>query len=219
MPLDITPYVVPAETAVLVSECQEAVLGEGSALAGLAANARERDLVEHVAALLAGARAVNVRVFHCLLERRTDGIGDTPDTPLTAMMARRYGAGSGMAAGTDGARPVPGLVPQAGDVVVSRAQGITAFHETGLDGFLRSAGVRNVIFTGVSLNLAVFGGTIEAVNRGYRVVIPRDCVVGDPTAYAADLLDYSLRSMAWLSDSTAILDAWQEPQQPDSNRE
>lgn len=208
MPLDIAPYVAPAATAVLVSECQEAVLGEDSALVGLAAAARDSHLVARIAALLEGARAANVRVFHCLLERRTDGAGDTPNTPLTAMMARRHGAGSGMAAGTAGARPVAGLKPQPDDMVASRDQGITAFHETGLDGLLRAAGIRNVVFTGVSLNLAVFGGTIEAVNRGYRVVIPRDCVAGDPPAYARDLLDYSLRNMAWLSDSGAILDAW-----------
>ncbi|NND66634.1 MAG: isochorismatase family protein [Halioglobus sp.] len=85
-------------------------------------------------------------------------------------------------------------------------------HETGLDGILRGAGVRNVIFTGVALNIAVFGGTIEAVNRGYRVVIPRNRVAGDPPAYARNLLHCSLRNMAWLRDYAAIPDAWRAPQ-------
>ena len=208
MPFDIGPYVAPHETAVLVSECQEAVLGKDSALAGLAATAREQGVIDRIALLLDAARTAHVGVYHCLLERRTDGTDDSANTPLTAMMARRLGAGGGMAAGSEGANPVAALTPLEGDVIASRSQGITAFHGTDLDGMLCAAGVRNVIFTGVSLNLAVFAGTIEAVNRGYRVVIPRDCVAGDPPAYAADLLNYSLRNMAWLTDAVAVRDAW-----------
>ncbi len=33
-----------------------------------------------------------------------------------------------------------------------------------------------LVVTGVSVNIAVAGATIEAVNRGYPVVIPTDCV-------------------------------------------
>ena len=148
MPFDIGPYVTPGETAVLVSECQEAVLGEGAALAGLAAAARERDVINRIASLLDGARAARVSVFHCLLERRTDDGDDSANTPLTAMMARRLGAGGGMRAGSAGARPVAALTPLAGDVIASRCRGITAFHDTDLDARLRDAGVRNVRHTG-----------------------------------------------------------------------
>lgn len=207
MPLDITPYVNPAETAVLVSECQNAVLGEGSPLTGLVDAAREGGVVQNIAKLLHAARSQEVRVFHCLVARREDDYGEPHNTPLTNVMARQ-GGGSGMAEGSTGAEAIGELSPQKGDVVVSRLHGITAFHETGLDHFLRNSGVRNVIFTGVSLNLAVFGGTLEAVNRGYRVVIPRDCVAGDPPEYGEQLLQYSLRNMAYITDSKSICETW-----------
>jgi len=198
----------PACTAVIVSECQEAVLGEASPLRGLVAAAREKQLELNIAALLEAARTTGVPVIHCLVERRPDGFGEPLNTPLTAMMARQGGPGSGMASGTAGAQPVAALQPAPSDIVLSRLHGITAFHETSLDHFLRNSGIRNIVFTGVSLNLAVFGGTIEAVNRGYRVVIPADCVAADPPEYGDALLRYSLRNMAWISDSAAIAGIW-----------
>jgi nicotinamidase-related amidase len=74
---------------------------------------------------------------------------------------------------------------------------------------LCNSGIRNIIFTGVSLNLAVFGGTLEAVNRGYHVVIPGDCVAADPPEYGELLLRHSLRNMAYITQSDAIKSHWQ----------
>jgi nicotinamidase-related amidase len=209
MPLDIAPLIEPGETAVLVSECQNAVLGELSPLAGLVASAAAGNVVQNIAELLECARQRGVRIFHCLVARREDDYGDPGNTPLTNMMARAGGGGSGMAEGSTGAEPIDALQPAAEDIVIKRLHGITAFHETGLDHFLRNGGIRNIIFTGVSLNLAVFGGTLEAVNRGYRVVIPGDCVAADPPEYGAQLMRYSLRNMAYITTSDTIKSTWQ----------
>jgi nicotinamidase-related amidase len=209
MPLDIAPYVDPACTAVIVSECQNAVLGEQSPLTGLVASVKAGNTVQNIARLLDCARQHHVKIVHCLVARRIDGYGDPQNTPLTNMMAREGGTSSGMAEGSVGAEPIASLSPKSEDIVISRLHGITAFHETSLDHFLRNSGVRNVIFTGVSLNLAVFGGTLEAVNRGYRVVIPSDCVAADPPEYGELLLRYSLRNMAYITQSDTIKSIWQ----------
>lgn len=208
MPFDITPLIDPSDTAVLVSECQNAVLGKQSPLTGLVASATAGNIVQNIADLLDCARSKEINVFHCLVARREDDLGDPHNTPLTNMMARQ-GDGSGMAPGSSGAQPIAPLSPRAEDIVLTRLHGITAFHETGLDHFLRNSGVRNIIFTGVSLNLAVFGGTLEAVNRGYRVVIPQDCVAADPPEYGEQLLRYSLRNMAYITSSEEIKTIWQ----------
>jgi nicotinamidase-related amidase len=55
---------------------------------------------------------------------------------------------------------------------------VTAFYGTPLDQLLRNCGVRTVVLTGVSTNLGIPGSAIEAVNRGYSVVIPEDCTAG-----------------------------------------
>ncbi len=46
-----------------------------------------------------------------------------------------------------------------------------------------------MVATGVSVNLGVLGLAIEAVNLGYRVVVPRDTVAGLPEEYADAVLD------------------------------
>ncbi len=49
---------------------------------------------------------------------------------------------------------------------------MSPFTGTSLDTWLRSLGVETVVATGVSVNLGVLGLAIEAVNLGYRVVVP-----------------------------------------------
>ncbi|NQX90213.1 MAG: cysteine hydrolase [Halioglobus sp.] len=214
MPFDLAPLIAPQETAVLVSECQQAIIGDQSPLNGLAASAAAGNLANNIARLLESARQHQVNVFHCLVARRADNFGEACNTPLTTMMARDQGDGSGMAPGSDGALVITPLQPQADDIVITRMHGITAFHETGLDHFLRTSGIRNIIFTGVSLNIAVFGGTLEAVNRGYRVVIPSDCVAADPPEYGKQLIRYSLRNMAYITSSTEIQSLWRGQEAP-----
>src|SRR5262249_48821766 len=87
------------------------------------------------------------------------------------------------------------------DVVAPRDHGLTAFHETGLDGRLRSAGVRTVVLTGVSINIAITGAAIDAVNRGYTAVIPTDCVAGYPPEFARDAVKFTPRNLAYLTPS------------------
>ena len=72
------------------------------------------------------------------------------------------------------------LAPRDGECVVTRFHGLTPFHGTELDQLLRNLGVRTVVATGVSVNIGILGLTIEAVNAGYQVVIPREAVTGTP---------------------------------------
>jgi nicotinamidase-related amidase len=80
------------------------------------------------------------------------------------------------------------LSPHPEDVVIPREQGLTGFFGTGLDAYLRNTGVRTVIVTGVSLNIAVLGTAIEGMNLGYQVIVPNDCTAataGTPTSHCA----------------------------------
>ena len=85
---------------------------------------------------------------------------------------------------------------------------MTGFYESGLDAYLRNIGTKTVILTGVSVNVGVLGTAIEAVNRGYTVVVPTDCVAGDPPEYAEAALRYSVRNIAFLSTREEIETTW-----------
>ncbi len=206
MPIDLREILEPARTAVLVIECQEGIVGERSFLPDLSRSVREGAVLQTLSGLLAGARRAGARVYHCTVESRPDGLGQLINTPLARALGRRGEGGSSR--GSSGGAIVSELAPEPQDVVASRDHGLTAFHETGLDVLLRSAGVRTVVVTGVSINIAITGATIEAVNRGYTVVIPTDCVAGAPPAYARDALRYALRNLAFLSTAERICEAW-----------
>ena len=207
MPIDLREILEPSRTAVLVIECQEGIIGEGSTLPDLARAVREGAMLRALSALLAGARRAGVGVYHCTVESRPDGLGQLTNTPLGARMLGRRGERRS-SRDSAAATIVSELGPEPQDVVAARDHGLTVFHETGLDLLLRSAGVRTVVVTGVSVNIAITGATIDAVNRGYTVVIPTDCVAGAPPSYAADALRYTLRNLAFLSTAEQLCEAW-----------
>ena len=80
---------------------------------------------------------------------------------------------------------------------------------TQLDPMLRNDGITTIVGVGVSLNIGMFNLTLDAVNLGYQIVLPRDAVVGVPIEYGEAILNNSLALMATLTTTQAILDAWQ----------
>jgi nicotinamidase-related amidase len=110
--------------------------------------------------------------------------------------------------GTPDVEIMPELGPEPQDLISQRLHGMSPFFGTSLDPMLRSEGARTVIATGVSLNVGIVGLTIEAINRGYHVVIPGDCVTGFPADYGKLVLERTLGQLATLTSVDAILEAW-----------
>jgi len=202
MPLDVTPYIDPAKTAVVNMECQETLIGERSILPGLAKSAREVGLIDNLVRLFDAARGRGVRIYYCTDERRPDGFGFANNMLVSRNMPEGV-------TGVGGMGPVMApIAPRPEDVVLRREQGLTGFFATSLDQYLRNTGVTTVIITGVSLNMAVLGTSIEATNRGYMVVVPSDCVASDPREYADYALKYTIRNLGYVVPSSMIVDFW-----------
>ena len=96
------------------------------------------------------------------------------------------------------------------DLVTTRLHGLSPFQGTELDSLLRNLGIRTVISTGVSINVAVTNLCFDAVNAGYQVVIPRDCVASTPPEYAEAVFEHTLGMIATLVESEDILAVWQQ---------
>lgn len=93
-------------------------------------------------------------------------------------------------AGTEGAQVVSELAPQPGDAVVEKDT-LLCFHRTSLDQVLEKFGVKALTITGCVTNICVMYAATEAVVRGYKVRVPRDCVAGlDP-----EMHEFALRQM------------------------
>ena len=70
---------------------------------------------------------------------------------------------------------------------------------------LRSMDRRTVIITGSSVNRGIIGLAIEAINRGYSVVILREAVSGYPLEYRDMVLEHSLRQITTLCSIDDLL--------------
>lgn len=77
--------------------------------------------------------------------------------------------------GTWGAQVVEEIKPEEGDYHLLKRR-YSCFYATGLDALLRELGVGTVILTGLVTNICVQHTAADAFFRGYRVVVPRDCV-------------------------------------------
>ena len=104
---------------------------------------------------------------------------------------------------------VDALAPREGDWQVNRFHGVTPFHSGELDQLLRNLGVKTVVATGVSVNIGITGMTIEAVNAGYQVVIPKQAVTGTPDDYVEAVFANTLRLLATIASVDDVVAAWQ----------
>jgi nicotinamidase-related amidase len=80
--------------------------------------------------------------------------------------------------------------------------------DTGLDPLLRNLGVTTLVIGGVSLNVGVTNLAMDATNRGYDVVVPRDCCAGIPASYGEAVLEHTLANLAWITTSDELCALW-----------
>ncbi len=205
MPLDLATLVDPAHTALVTQECQQGVIGEKSALPGLAAGVARVDMVRHVAQLVAAARSAGVRIIHCTAERRPDGFGANRNARLFQYMARTERP---LAPGSEAAALAPEIGAEPDDLVIPRLHGLSPFQGTELDSVLRNEGVTTIVGVGVSVNVAIPNLTFDAVNASYQMVIPRDAVAGFPAEYVEMVFEHTLAPIATLTTTRELLDLW-----------
>jgi nicotinamidase-related amidase len=148
-----------------------------------------------------------VRIVHCLVQRRPDGLGSNHNAKIFAM-----GGGNkvDITPGTPGAALLPELGPEPSDLVLSRWHGVGPMGGTDLDAVLRNLEVSTLVVVGVSLNIAIPNVVMDAVNAGYRVVVPRDAVAAVPTEYGDAVIANTLSLLATITTTDELLRAWDE---------
>jgi nicotinamidase-related amidase len=204
MPLDLRDLLAPAHTAVVTSEVQNGVVGPRTAHPARA-EAAAREMLPNLGRLLPVARAAGVQVVHCTAYRRADGKGANTNARLFMGVRKSPVA---LLPGTAEVEVVPELGPEAADLVLTRTHGLDPMAGTDLDPVLRNLGVRTIVVTGVSVNVAVTNLVMDAVNRGYQFVLPRDAVVGYPREYAESVIDNTLALLATVVTTDDLVELW-----------
>ncbi len=203
MALDLRELVEPAHSALITQECQRGVIGDMSALPDLAAAAR--GVIPNIAKLVEAARSAGMPVIHCTAERRLDGKGANRNARIFQYMAR---APVKLTPGSAAVEIVPEIEVAESDLVLPRLHGLSPFQGTELDFVLRNLGVRTIIGTGVSVNVAIQSLAFDAVNASYQVVVPRDAVAGVPAEYVEAVFVNTLRVVATLVSTDELLKVW-----------
>lgn len=205
MTIELSMLAAPADCAVLTMEIQRGVIGDLSAFPQLAEAAELVGVVPNTARLVDVARSRGVPVVHCTAEFRPDRAGSTVNCQLIAAVVRNP---DHLLVGTPPTELIAALGPAETDMISSRLHGVSPFSGTSLDTWLRSLGTRTIVATGVSVNLGVLGLAIEAVNLGYRVIVPRDTVAGIPREYADAVLDNTFPLISTVTTVDELLRAW-----------
>jgi biuret amidohydrolase len=204
MPIDLAELISPGHTAFVTQECQNGVIGPRSVLPQLAEVARTR-VIPNAARLAKAARAAEVPVVHCLAVRRADGLGSNTNARL--FMAVRKSPVT-LLPGSEEAAVVPEIGVEPEDIQLTRLHGLGPMAGTDLDSVLRNLGVRTIVGVGVSVNVGITNFVMDAVNAGYRFVLPRDAVAGVPEDYADAVIDNTLSLLATVTTTDDVLAVW-----------
>jgi nicotinamidase-related amidase len=169
--------------------------------------------VRPCAMLLEMARAARMLVVHTREGHRPD-LSDAPRAKVErGSPSMRIGAkgpmGRILVRGEPGHDIIPELYPRASEAVVDKP-GKGAFYATDLHLLLQNAGIENLVVCGVTTEVCVHTTVREANDRGYRCIVPSDCVA----SYFPEFHDVALRMIkaqggifGWVSDSKRVLAA------------
>ncbi|HZM31963.1 MAG TPA: cysteine hydrolase [Acidimicrobiales bacterium] len=205
MAVDLAALVQPWRTAVVTSEVQNGVVGEDAILPELAEVARG-GMIPSLARLVKSARAAGVEVVHATYERRVDGKGGNVNARLFNALAD---VPVKLLRGSAAVKVVPEVGVEPTDLVLPRSHGLNPISGTDLEPVLRNMGVSTIVVTGVSVNVAITNLVMEAVNRGFEVVLPRDAVCGVPADYAESVIDNTLSLLATVTTVDEMTTIWE----------
>jgi nicotinamidase-related amidase len=205
--MQLSDLVRPGHTAVVLSEMQRAICGDLAPppTAFLAQAVREQGVVPRLRALMDGGHQVGVPTVHATLQFHRNRAGTKINSP---MMARTMKDPDYLVLGSDQAEVIPELAPSEQDVVHRRIHGMSAFNGTELDAILRSMDITTIIIGGVSLNEAIIGMAIEAVNLGYSIAVVSDGSVGLPQSFAEQMLTHCFAPLGKVTTVEEVLQAW-----------
>jgi nicotinamidase-related amidase len=143
-------------------------------------------------------------VIHCLADSSPDRFGANSNARLFKSKRR-----DPTAPPHDPANDTPcPEVYEPGDILSKRVHGLNPMADTQLERRLRNSGITTIIIAGVSLNVAILGLAMDAVNSGYQVIVASDAVSGYPKEYHEPVMANTLFMIATIATTDEIIAGW-----------
>ena len=191
--------------ALVLTEVQEGIVGEAAPWPHLRDAAEEVGLVANAARLARVAREADAPVIHCTAEHFPGNFGGNRNALLFASANKLRAGKMDRDPLLDAPHPA---IWRDGDIKLPRYHALSAMAGSPLDSMLRNQGIDTLVISGVSLSFGVLSLVMDAVNRSYQVILPRDAVAGFPQAYARQVMDNTLAMLATIAATDEIVAAW-----------
>jgi nicotinamidase-related amidase len=108
--------------------------------------------------------------------------------------------------GTWGCQTIDQLKPRPGELIINKYR-VDAFIGTPLEYLLRLHGLKTIIHTGIATEVGILPTAWHALNLGFFVVVPEDCVGPMQPEYHAEAMAF-LRRLAIVTKASEIESAW-----------
>ncbi len=194
----------PSRTALIIQDMQNDVVMEGGAFAssGSPAHCQAQGNIDKLRRLADACRSRGILVIHVWFVCEPGHPALMQNAPLFTGLKEA----NALVRGTWGVRPVEGLEPQAGDLIVEKMT-MSAWESGRLATYLAGANRNTLINTGAWTNMSVEHTARTAADRGFRVVVPEDCCSTMNADWHAASINFAMQNVATVTDCATVLRA------------
>lgn len=201
----------PKTTALIIIDMQRDFVLKGGFGEALGNNVEPMgEIVPNIQKLLKAARSCNMLIIHTREGHRAD-LSDCPPEKLTrgnkTFIGQKGPMGRILIRGEYGHDFIDELKPLDNEVIIDKP-GKDAFYATDLDLVLKNAGIKSLIICGVTTEVCVQTTCRAANDRGYKIVVPKDCTASYFKEFYQSTLDMITAQGAivgWVSDSNDLI--------------
>jgi ureidoacrylate peracid hydrolase len=205
-----------AQTALVIVDMQNGFASKGGLfdLAGFDISRSPR-VIEVNRRLLEAARSAGLKVVHLQMTFKPDlSNAGGPSSPnhhkelaLRMMRARPELAGTLLVEDTWDWQIVDALAPAPGEHVVRKSR-YSGFVNTGLEDHLRSAGIRNLLFTGIATNVCVESTARDAFFAEFWPVLIEDAMTNSGPDFNQQATLWNFEHVfGWVTNADAVMTA------------